>query len=88
MTTTKSTFNRVLAHLRRRRDELNLQVHLAWAEARDEWRKLQRRWVQLKPKLNAAGSEALNTGGNVLAALGLSVEELRKGYERIRKVLR
>ncbi len=88
MTATKSALDRMLEDLQRQRDELNLQMHLAKAEARDEWQELEKKWHEAKPKLDAAGSEVLNTGENVLAGLQLTLEELRKGYERIRNRLR
>lgn len=88
MTSTNFSFSRVLDKLRRRRDELNLQTHLGKAEARDGWQKLELRWQHLKPRMRAAGSEALNAGRNVLAGVRLTVEELRKGCSRIRNRLR
>lgn len=88
MTPAGIEFSRVRENLRRQRDELNLQIHLGKAEARDGWQKLEMRWRQLKPKVRAAGSEALMVGRNVLAGVRLTVEELRKGYARIRNRLR
>ena len=88
MTPTSIDFSRVLQNLRRRRDELNLQIHLGKAEARDGWQKLELRWQQLKPKMRAAGSEASKVGRNVLAGLRLIVDELRKGCARLRNRLR
>jgi len=87
MTATKSELDRVLQELQRQRDELNLKMHLAKAEAKDEWQELERKWQELKPKLDAAGGEAMKTGENVLAGLQLSLEEMRKGYERIKSRL-
>lgn len=84
MSTTKSELDRVMQELQRQRDELNLKMYLAKAEAKDEWQELERKWQEIGPKLDAAGSEAVKTGGNVLAGLQLSLEEMRKGYERIR----
>ena len=88
MTTTKSELDRLLQDLQRERDELNLKMHLAKAEAKDEWQQLERKWLEIRPKLDAAGGEAVKAGENVLAGLQLSLEEMRKGYERIRDRLR
>ena len=88
MTADKSAIDRMREELVRQRDELNLQMHLAKAEARDEWQELEKRWQEVKPKLDAAGSEAMKSGENVLAGLQLTLEELRKGYQRVKDRLR
>ena len=88
MTATKAAFDHLLKDLQRQREELNLQMHLAKAEAKDEWQALEKKWRDMKPKLDAAGSEAMKSGENVLAGLQLTLEELRKGYERVRNQLR
>lgn len=87
MTTTKSELDRVWQELQRQRDELNLQMHLAKAEVKDEWQQLERKWQEVKPKLEAAGGEAAKAGENVLTGLQLTLEEMRKGYERIKSRL-
>lgn len=88
MTPTKNELDRILQDLQRQRDELNLKMHLAKAEAKDEWQELERKWQEIKPKLDAAGGEAVKAGENVLTGLQLTLEEMRKGYERIRDRLR
>jgi seryl-tRNA synthetase len=87
MTTTKSELDRAWQELQRQRDELNLKMHLAKAEAKDEWQELEKKWHEVKPKLDAAGGEAAKAGENVLAGLKLTLEEMRKGYERIKSRL-
>lgn len=88
MTATKNTFDRMLEDVQRQREELNLQLHLAKAEARDEWQALEQKWQELKPKLDAAGSEAMKSGENALTGLQMALEELRKGYGRVKDRLR
>jgi len=88
MTATKSTFDRMLEDVQRQREELNLQMHLAKAEAKDEWQALEQKWRELKPKLDAAGIEAMKSGENVLTGLQMTLEELRKGYLRVKDRLR
>jgi hypothetical protein len=88
MTETRNAMDRLLEDLQRQREELELQMHLGKAEAKAEWQELEKKWREVKPKLDAAGSEAAKTGENVLAGLQLTLEELGKGYERIRNRLR
>lgn len=76
-----------LERLTRERDELRVQMHLARAELRDDWEQLERQWEQLQVKLEAAGREAASSAGEVRAAAGTLLEELRKGYRRVRDQL-
>ncbi len=68
------------------RDEIKLKAHLGKAEAAEELEKLDKKWdsflEQYKPVAEEAGKTAENTG----AALGLVADELKAGYERIRKL--
>ena len=73
--------------LERQRDELRVQAHLAKAEARDEWEELEEKWEQLKGKLRNVGEQADEASDDVKAAASLLIDELKKGYERIRERL-
>ena len=75
---------KALEHFKQQRDELQVQLHLAKAEAKDEWTRLEAQWDEIKPKLEAAREEAGKTAVSVGDALGLAIEELKKGYERLR----
>jgi ribosome-associated translation inhibitor RaiA len=78
---------KALEHFKQQRDELQVQLHLAKAEAKDEWARLESQWDDIKPKLEAAKDEAGKTAESVGAALGLAIDELKKGYERLRSRL-
>lgn len=70
------------------RDELRLQMHLAKAELRDEWnQKLEPRFWELKTKLDRVEEASAETATELRSAVKLLTEELRDGYERIRKSL-
>lgn len=57
------------------------------ADAKDEWARLEKQWDEMRPKLAAAREEAGKTAEAVGSALSLAMEELKKGYERLRKRL-
>ncbi len=78
---------KALEHLKQQRDELHVQLHLAKADAKDEWARLESQWDEIKPKLEAAREEVGKTTESVGAALGLAIDELKKGYERLRSRL-
>ena len=87
MADTKGQIIKAAEHLKQQRDELRVKLHLAKAEAKDEWARLEKQWEEMRPKLEAAKEEAGKTAESVGTALGLAVEELKKGYERLRKLL-
>jgi chromosome segregation ATPase len=82
------TLDQLLADLRQQRDELRLQMHLAKAEARDEWDAIEKRWQQVESRLGRAADEAKSGAQNVGAALEQVAEEIGSAYRRIRESLR
>jgi hypothetical protein len=77
----------LIDELRAQRDVLRVRLHLAGAEARDEWDVLEKRWNHLCARAAVVGHEATDTAGNVGTALKRVADELKQGYERMRAVL-
>ena len=69
------------------RDELRLKLHLARAEARDEWQKLEPRFEHLEARVGALVASASAASRDVGAAVSLLGEELQRGYARVRKAM-
>jgi predicted nuclease with TOPRIM domain len=78
---------KIAANLKRQRDELQVKLHLGKADARDEWAKLETRWEDVRTKMEAVRKEAGHTTESVSTGLGLVLDELKKGYDNIRKTL-
>ena len=76
-----------LEKLAQMRDELRVQIHLARLEARTEWERLEPKWWELEGKIDALENASAETGKGLKAAAELLIEELEKGYERIRTIL-
>lgn len=87
MTDAKERITKAAEQLKQQRDELRVKLHLAKADAKDEWAKLEKQWEAMKPKLEAGREEAGKTAESVGAALSLAMEELKNGYERLKKRL-
>mgnify|MGYP001565627537 FL=1 len=87
MTDAKEQITKAAEHLKQQRDELRVKLHLGKAEAKDEWARLEKQWEEVRPKLDAAREEAGKTAESVGTALSLALEELKKGYERLRNRL-
>ena len=78
---------KIAEDLKRQRDELQVKLHLAKADARDEWAKLETRWEEVKSKMETVRQEASHTSESVASGLSLVLDELKKGYDNIRKTL-
>ena len=78
-----SDFDDLLEDLKRKRDELRVQMHLASKEAQDEWQELEEKMEKFSAK---AGLD--QTGQGVGAALGQLGEELKLGYQRLRRAMK
>lgn len=78
---------KIADELKRQRDQLQVKLHLAKADARDEWAKLETRWEEAKTKMEAVRQEATHTTESVSTGLSLVLDELKKGYDNIRKTL-
>ena len=77
----------LLGKLETERDELRLKVHLARAEAKDEWEELEKKWEKFKDRSARMMDEAGDASKDVADAGKLLLTEIRDGYRRIRKSL-
>ena len=84
---TTEDLKKMVDDLKQQRDEINLQLHLAKAEVRDEWDTLETKWEEVKGKMSAVNEVASQTKESVAAAAGLLADEIKEGYERIKKAL-
>jgi hypothetical protein len=83
----KAEVSDLLETLKRERDEIRVQLHLAQAEARDEWERMEKKWENFHGKAAAVGEVAAGASKDVGAAARVLGEELKKGYARIRKAI-
>lgn len=77
-----SEYDKLLAQLRQKRDELKLKMHLASRDVSDDWQDLERKLRRFaeRAELKRSGDEL----GDAMRGLG---KELREGYERVRRAL-
>jgi SMC interacting uncharacterized protein involved in chromosome segregation len=83
----REDLKRLVDELKMQRDELAVKVHLARQEARDEWETLEKKLEHLRARAQVVGKEAGDAAGDVGAAARQLVEELKKGYERVRRLV-
>jgi len=83
----KARLEGLISKLKQERDELRVQIHLAKAEAKDEWEELEKKWDILENKLAALKRETKDVSKDIGSALGVLSEEIATAYRRIRKKL-
>ncbi len=83
----KSTIDETIETLKQERDELRVQAHLAKAELKDEWEDIEERLKKLYAKRDELADAASEVAEDVRTAAGLLVDEIKAGFERLRKHL-
>jgi hypothetical protein len=76
----------LIAKLEQTRDELNLQLHLGKTEAQELWQETEDKWRKLRDQLDRLEGDTGDLSRDVGAAAMLAAEEIRQGYERLRKL--
>ena len=86
--TIQSELETIIDNLKFQRDEINLQMHLASMDAKDEWEKAEEQWDDLKDKVEDIADEAKETGEEFVDAAKTIAEEITLAYGRIKERLK
>ncbi|MEQ1621202.1 MAG: hypothetical protein ABL919_07325 [Methylococcales bacterium] len=84
----KEDFENLLAKLNTEREEINLKLHLASLEARDEIEQAEQQWQQIKNKAAEIADESKETSEEFIAKAKIVGEELKETYQRITQRLK
>jgi hypothetical protein len=74
-------------HLKTQRDEIRIQMHLAKAELKDEWEKLDKKWFATLQKYDELREDTQETAHEIHDGFAVVVDELSETYKRIKKRL-
>ncbi len=83
----KEDFEDLLDKLQTERDEINLKLHLASMEAKQEFEEAEKEWQRLKVKAAEVADESVDTSEEFIAKAKIVAEELKDAYYRIGKRL-
>ena len=83
----RQEFDRLVEKLKKERDELNLKLHLASMEAKEELKDAEKKWAQLKEKAADITDDAVETSDEYIAKAKIVGEELKETYKRLAKRL-
>ena len=81
----KEQFEQLLEKLTAERDEINLQLHLASMEVKDEFSASEGVWEQVKQKASEIADDSVETTDEFIVAAKVIGEELGEAYQRITK---
>ena len=73
--------------LKTERDDMRVQAHLARAEFRDEWEKLEQKWQKAEQAFDRLQDQAVETTAEMQRSAKVVMEEIGNAYERIRQRL-
>jgi hypothetical protein len=80
----RARIEKILQDLQPEIDELKVKLHLAKADAKDEWAKWEEKLADYKVKADRTGGEA----GDILEEKAKAIAaELRDGIEKLRKLV-
>jgi len=84
----RDQYQELFEKLKTERDELNVRMHLAKAELRDDWSAAELQWEKFRGKSEQLTKLADESGEEIWEATKLLGEEIVKGYRRLRDGLR
>ena len=77
-----------IEELKKHREELQLQLHLAKSDIKDEWDELEEKMVHLQSKFSTLKKEAAESSKEIGVALSLVADEIAEAYKRIKRRLK
>lgn len=83
----QNEFENLLSKLNIEREELQLKLHLASLEAKDEFEQAEQHWRQIKQKAAEIADDSIETSEDFIAKAKIVGEELKDTYQRISKRL-
>ncbi|WP_428355248.1 hypothetical protein [Methyloprofundus sp.] len=79
----KQEFEELMAKLATERDELNLKLHLASMQAKEEFSSAEEIWEQVKQKAGDIADDSVETTDEFISSAKVVGEELIEAYQRI-----
>lgn len=72
----------------KQREILALQMHLAKADVRDEWEKLEKKWVRFSILADSVLGELRDSGKDVEEDLKILSSDLSDHYKKLKKIVK
>jgi len=79
----KKEFEEAAEVLKRQRDEIEVQIHLASMDAKEDWQKAESNWGEFVDALGEITDDTKEASDEVLKATKIIGDELKETYNRI-----
>ncbi len=79
----KKELDELTETLKQQRDEIEVQIHLASMDAKDEWQKGEKKWGEFVDALGVITDDSKEAGAEVVHATKIIGDELKETYTRI-----
>ncbi|WP_305907494.1 hypothetical protein Q9L42_015525 [Methylomarinum sp. Ch1-1] len=83
----ENELNALLHALQKQRDEIELQLHLAGMDVKDQWHKAEPKWAQFIDKLGVINDENQEASAELIHATKVIGDELKEAYKRLSEQL-
>lgn len=79
----KKEFDELTDKLNQQRDEIQLQLHLASMEAKEEWQDAEKIWGKFVDSLDVISDDTKETSAELIQTTKVIGDELKEAYQRI-----
>jgi hypothetical protein len=79
----KKEFDELTDTLKQQRDEIEVQIHLASMDAKQEWQKAEKNWGQFVDALGVITDDTKETSAELIHSTKVIGDELKEAYKRI-----
>ncbi len=79
----KKEFDELTDKLNQQRDEIQLQLHLASMEAKEEWQEAEKSWGKFVDSLDVISDDTKEASAELIQATKVIGDELKEAYQRI-----
>lgn len=87
MSDTRKKLEQLARTVKKERDELKLQIHLASLDTKDEYERLAKKCDQLPEEYHPVTDAVEKTADHVVSAAGMVADALPFGVQRVRKAI-
>lgn len=79
----KKDFDELASVLKQQRDEIEVQIHLASMEVKEEWHKGEKEWGEFVDALGVITDDSKEASAELINATKIIGDELKETYKRI-----
>lgn len=79
----KKEFNELTDVLKQQRDEIEVQIHLASMDAKDEWQQGEEKWGEFVDALGVITDDTKEASAELIHTTKIIGDELKETYRRI-----